>query len=128
MAQFLDHLHVVFHAFLDALRLDGVAQVVEIVNLLRQVVLNGADGVLGLFFCRDKEIGGVDVIFPKFFQPVEGHAVHFLDAVNLFVPPCDAEDVVGVGHRDVYRVALDAEIAALQVDVVADIQRLHQLA
>ena len=62
VTQFLDHLHVVFHTFLDALGLDGVAQLGEEVHLLDKVVLNHADGSLRLFLGGHEEVGRINLI------------------------------------------------------------------
>ena len=59
VAQFLDHLHVIFHAFLDALRLDGVAHFLEESHLFHQVILNVPDGDVRLFLGGHKQVGGV---------------------------------------------------------------------
>ena len=121
MAQLLDHLHVVFHTFLDALRLDVVADALEEVHLLHEVVLYLADGTLGLFLGSDEEIGRIDLIIVKGGDAVEVDRVDFLYGVYLVVPPRNAQHVVIIRHGNVHRVALDTEIAALQVYVVAHI-------
>ena len=51
MSEFLNHLHVIFHAFLNSVRLDVVALFLEELNLLHKVVLYVADGNVGLFLC-----------------------------------------------------------------------------
>ena len=121
MSKLLYHLHVILDAFLDALRTDMVAKVVEEVNLLEQVVLNKTDGMLGLLLGSDKEIGRINLIFLEGSQAMERHAVEFFYRVYLVVPPCYAQNVVAVSHGYVHRVALDAERATHQVDVVADV-------
>ena len=63
MAQLLDHLHVVFHTFLDALGFGGVTQFFKEGNLFHQVVLYMPDGDVGLFFCCHKEVGRVEFVF-----------------------------------------------------------------
>ena len=126
MPQLLDHLHVVFHTLLDALCLDVVADALEEVHLLHQVVLYLADGTLGLFLGSDEEIGRIDLIIVKGGDAVEVDRVDFLYGVYLVVPPRDAQHVVIIRHGDVHRVALDAEVAALQVYVVAHIECIHQ--
>ena len=62
MPQFLNHLHVVLHTFLNTLGFDGVAHLLKKGNLFSQVVLDVVDGDIGLFLRRHKEIGGVELI------------------------------------------------------------------
>ena len=56
MAQFLDHLHVVLHTLLDALRLDLITQILEELHLLDEIVLNIVNGPFGLFLGGHEEI------------------------------------------------------------------------
>ena len=98
-----------------------VAKVVEEIHLLEQVVLNKTDGMLGLLLGSDKEIGRINLIFLERSQAMERHAVEFFYRVYLVVPPCYAQNVVAVSHGYVHRVALYAERATHQVDVVADV-------
>ena len=79
MAQFLNHFHVILHALLDALRLDGVALLVEEVNLLHQVVLDFAYGYFGLFLGSDEEVGRIDLVFVERSEAVETDRVNLLD-------------------------------------------------
>ena len=65
MAQLLNHLHIVFYTFLDALSLDVVAHIFEKLNLHQKVVLNVVDGVLGLFLRGDEEVGWIYLILFK---------------------------------------------------------------
>lgn len=62
MAQFLDHLHIVFHTFLDALRLDSIADALEIILLFHQVVLNHSDGIFLLLLRGDEEVGRINLV------------------------------------------------------------------
>ena len=121
MSKLLYHLHVILDAFLDALRTDMVAKVVEEIHLLEQVVLNKTDGMLGLLLGSDKEIGRINLIFLEGSQAMERHAVEFFYRVYLVIPPCYAQNVVAVSHGYVHRVALYAKRATHQVDVVADV-------
>ena len=59
VTQFLDHLHVILHTLLDALGLDGVAHLLEESYLLDQVVLNLANGDVGLLLGSHEEVGGI---------------------------------------------------------------------
>ena len=122
MPQFLDHLHIVFHPFLDALGLDAVAQFLEVGYLLHQVVLYVMDGDIGLFLRCHKEVGRVEFILLETGQTIEGDGIHFFQRIDLVVPEGDTQHHLAVGHRNIHRVALHSEVASLQVDVVADIQ------
>lgn len=128
MAQFLNHLHVVLHAFLDALRLYGIAKFGEVVNLLHKVVLYAPYRGVGLLLCSHEEVGWVYLVFVELRHAVERHCVKFLDGINLIVPKANAQHCLVVWHCDVYGVAAHTEVAALQIDVVAHIQGLHQTA
>ena len=123
--QLLDHLHIVLHALLDPLRLDAVAQLLEEGYLLHQVVLDVVDGYVRLFLRGHKEVGGVELIILELRQAVEGHAVQLLDGIHLIVPERDAQHHLRIGHRYIHSVALHAEVAALQVEVVSYIERLY---
>ena len=46
--------------------------------------------------------------------------------VNFIPPEGDAEQVVGISQINIHRVALDSEIATVQVDIIADIQTVYQ--
>ena len=105
MAEFLDHLQVVLHTFLDALCLQVIAHLLEVIDLLGEIVLDMTHGAVGLFLCGDKEVGGIDVVVFEALKRVHGDSVAFFDAVDLVVPPRHAQDVVAVGHGDVHRVA-----------------------
>ena len=128
VTQLLDHLHVVFHTLLDALRLDSVAYTLEELLLLHQVVLNHADGAFLLFLRGYEEVGRINLVGFERSQTVIGHRIHLLDAVYLVVPPADSQYVVAVSHEDVHGFSLHTEVAALQFDVVSYVECIHQLA
>ena len=126
MAQFLNHLHIVFHTLLDALRLDSIAYALEIILLFHQVILNHADGTFLLLLRGDEEVGRIDLVDIERGEAVVGEGIHLLNAVNLIIPPGNAQHVVAVSHVDVYGFALHSEVASLQVDVVSHVERIHQ--
>ena len=128
VAQLLDHLHVVFHTLLDALRLDSVAYTLEELLLLHQVVLNHADGTFLLFLRGYEEVSRINLVGFERSQTVIGHRIHLLDAVYLVVPPGYSQHVVAVSHEDVHGFSLHSEVAALQFDVVSHVEGIHQLA
>ena len=111
MSQFLNHLYVVLHSFLDALGLDFIAHFLEIGHLLYEVVLYIADGILGLLLSSDKQIGRIDLVVLECIYRVEGQAINFLNRVYLIIPPGHAKHIVAIGHGDIHRVSFDAEVA-----------------
>ena len=126
MAQFLDHLHIVFHTLLDALRLDSIAYALEIILLFHQVVLNHADGTFLLLLRGDEEVCRIDLVDIERGEAMVGEGIHLLNAINLIIPPGNAQHVVAVSHVDVYGFALHSEVATLQVDVVSHVECIHQ--
>ena len=121
MAQFLNHLHVVFHALLDTLGLDIVAQFLEEGYLLHQVVLNMTDGDVGLLLCRHKEIGWIELVFVERGHSQHGIGIQFLNGIYLVVPECDPQNGLAIGDGNVNGVAFHTEVAAFQFYVVTDV-------
>ena len=121
MTQFLNHLHIVLHALLDTLGLDGVALFLEEGHLFHQVVLNQSDGHVCLFLSGGKEVGGVELIFLKRGQSRHVHAVQLFYGVYLVVPEGDAQNSLRIGHCYIHRIALHAKASTLQFQVVTDI-------
>ena len=128
VTELLYHLDIIFHTLLDALGLYGIANLLEVVDLLYEVVLNVADGRLGLLLRRNEEVGRINLIFLKRFNPMKINRIDFLYAVNLIVPPTDPQHIVAVGHCYVDRLTLHAEIAALQVNIITDIEGIDKTA
>ncbi|CDD52449.1 unknown [Bacteroides sp. CAG:875] len=54
------------------------------------------------------------------------NGIYLLDAVYLVVPEHHPEHAVGIGQGDVHRIPLHAEVATVQLDVVAYVQAVHQ--
>ena len=127
MPQFLDHLHVVFHPFLNALCLNGITHLVEEINLLDKIILDSPDGMLGLLLGSDEQIGGIDLVFIKRSEAVIGNSIEFLNGINLIIPPGDTQDMIAVGHEYIHRISFHTEIAPFQFNVVAHIQSINQL-
>ena len=125
VAQFLDHLHIIFHTFLDTLSLDRVAHFLEESHLLHQIVLDLTDGDVRLFLWGHKEVGRIEAVFLKLRQSVEGNGIHFLDGINLVIPESHTQHDLAIGHRNVYRIPLHTEVASLQIKVVPDVEWLN---
>ena len=119
MSQLLYHLHIVLHAFLDALGFYLVANLFEVDDLLHQVVLNLTDSYVCLFLRCHEEVGRIEAIFFECGQTVECNGVHLLDGVNLIVPESYSQYYLAIGHGNVYSIALYAEVSSLQVKVVS---------
>ena len=127
VAQFLNHLHVVLHALLDALCLDGVAHLVEVIHLLHQVVLNLPYGDVRLFLRCHEKVGGVELVVLKRCQAQECLAVNLLYAVYLVIPKGNTQYGLAIRHGNVYSVTLHAEVTALQVEVITYVECCYQL-
>ena len=54
------------------------------------------------------------------------YGIHLFDRVYLVVPERYSKNVVAVGHEDVNGVSLDSEIAALKLNVVSYVKRIHE--
>ena len=126
VAQFLDHLHVVFDPFLEAVGLVLLPYGAEIFALLHHVVLYHPDGLGGALLGGDEDIGRVD---DDLLGAFNGHAckrvyqLQFLDGVS---EKYYAAAGVGVSQVDVYRIALDPESPPLEVHVVAVVEGVHE--
>ena len=55
-------------------------------------------------------------------------ALYVRNDIDFIVPPRHSQHVVGIGHEDVDMVALHAEIATFQIDVVPDVECIDQAA
>jgi len=128
VAQLADHLEVVGDALVQALGFEEAAFALEELDLAVEVVLNLVDGAEGVLLGGHEEVGGVDAVVVEAAEGDTRDGVHLLDAVHLVAPEGDAQEVVVVGQEDVHRVALDAEVAAVQFQVVAHVEAVHQAA
>ena len=113
MPQFLDHLHVIFHTFPDALGLDGFACLGEVGHLLLQVVLDVVDSLIGLVLGGHEEVGWIEFVFDERTQPVHRDRIQFLNRVHLVVPEGHAKNHFAISHGHIHRIALHAETATL---------------
>ena len=113
MAQFLDHLHIILHTLLDTGCFHLIAQILEVSYLLHQIVLNLADGDVGLFLRGHKEIGWIEPVVFKLSQSVEGHTVHLLEGIDLVVPERHPQHHLTIRHRNINGVAFYAEVSTL---------------
>ena len=128
VTQFAQHLHVVGNTLLQTLGLERTAFALEPLHLLVQVVLYLVDGAQGGFFGSHEEVGGVYLVSIETGDCNTAHGVYLFDTVHLVFPENDAQKVVGVCKVDVYGIALYTEVAAVQVDVVADVEAVYKTA
>ena len=89
--------------------------------------MNLADGDVLLLFCRDKEVGRVDLVAFKACQPMEIDGIELFNLLDFVVPPRHAEHVFGIGHENIDVVALHAEIATRRLHIVAHVERTDEL-
>ena len=128
VAQLAQHLHIIGDTFVEALGLKGLAYLAEVLDLTGEVVLNLIDGLQRALLAGHEEVGGVYLVAVVAVHAHAAHGVYLLDGVDLVVPELYAQCIVGVGEVDVHGVALDAEVAAPGVEVVAHVEAVHQAA
>ena len=121
------HLHVVIRPLLDALGLDELALGGELLHLL---VALGADLFqrLRLFLGADDVVAGREdghMLDHILLAPRDG--VELDDAVDLVPKKLHPDgEIAHIGKVDVHRVAVDPELVADKIDVVALILQRHQ--
>ena len=91
-----------------------------------QVVFYFMDGTQGGFLGSHEKIGRVNLVAVELGNGYTADRIHFLYAVYLVSPENDAEQVVCIRQVDIDRIAFDAEIPAVEVDVVADVKAIYQ--
>ena len=130
VAQLLDHLDVVFHALLDALRLRRASGTLEEFDLPAQIqvyLLYGAvDALLGGY----EEARGVERQVVERMDALSRHGVDGLDGFDLVVVEHHAETLaaeLSERRHDVHRVAVHAERRRLQLPLGAGVERFDQL-
>ena len=126
VAQFLDHFHIIFYTFLDALCLDSISNTLEEFYLFYQVVLNSSDGAFLLLFCCYEKVGRINLVIFERGKTVIGERIHFFDAVNLIIPPCYAQNMIAVRHKDIYRFAFHSKVASLQFYVISNVKCINE--
>ena len=121
------HLGVVGYTLVQAFGLERFANLLEIVDALGKVFLNLYNGTHCALFCCHKEVGRVYLILLELGYARSCVGVNLLDALNLVVPECYAQNVVAVGEADIYSVAFYAKITASQFKVVAHVKAAHKV-
>ena len=126
MSQFAYHFHIIGHPFLQTFGLEWAAFVFKPLHLLVKVILYFVYGTQRGFLGGHEEVGGINLVGIELGDGNAAHRVHFLNTVYLVSPKGDAQQVVGVSQINVHRIAFHAEIAAVQVNVVAYVKTVHQ--
>ena len=127
VSKLAQHLGVVGHTLVQAFGLERLANLLEIIDALGKVFLNLNDGAHSALLCCHKEVGRVYLVLLELGYARSCVGVNLLDALNLVVPECYAQDVVAVGEADIYGVALYAKITASQFKVVAHVKAAHKV-
>ena len=121
----LDHLQVVLGAHAQALRLKQLALVLQLLEPVRELLLNGLDRLFHALV-RGHVVGGrEDAHFIFLADHIAGERVDVVQRVHLVTEELHAHRHLFVGRDDVHGVALDTESAALEVDVVALVLHVH---
>ena len=120
------HLEVVLGAHPEALGLEQLALLLELLEALAQLDLDGADGPLDDLVAGDVVGGGVDgdvlhLVAHLAGQDVEGH-----DALDGVAEELDPQRLLLVGRVDLDRVAPGPEGAPDEVDVVAGVLQVDE--
>ena len=116
----LHHLHVEHGALLQALRLQQAAGVVQLLQALLELGLDGLDGLLQRRLGRDVVRVGVDLDEFQLVGLVAGERIELGDGLHLVAEQRDAPGAVFQMRREqLDRVAAHAEGAADEVGVAA---------
>ena len=122
------HLEVVLGADPEALRLEQLALLLEVLQAFAQFGLDGADGPLDDLVAGDVVGGGVDGDVLQLVAHLARHHVEGHDALDGVAEHLDPQGLLLVGRVDLDRVAPGPERAPDQVDVVAGVLQIDQLA
>ena len=117
----LNHLHIVFHALLNAFGIERLADIVEVLHLVCQIQFDLANGICLLVGIHAEDSGGVDVVRIKFLQYLLRGEIKGHDSVNLVAEELYAQDVIGIGEGNIHGVTLHTESPAGELVVVADV-------
>ena len=122
------HLEVVLGADPEALRLEQLALLLEVLQAFPQFGLDGADGPLDDLVAGDVVGRGVDGDVLQLVAHLARHDVEGHDAVDGVAEHLDPERLLLVGRVDLDGVAPGPERPPDEVDVVAGVLQIDQLA
>jgi len=126
---FLQHFHVVVGTLLDALRLEQLALFGKFFDLLFHLDRNLGKALFHLFRPDNIMAGREDGDMPHNIFVLTGQRVKLDDTVDLITEKLYPDGIfIVVGKVDIYGVALDAELVADKVHVVALVLQLDQAA
>jgi len=125
-AHLFHHLEVVFGAHLDALGLEELAVFLKPDDAFAQFLADGEGGDLELVVGGDELFGGEDGDGGEVFDFVAGEGFEAGEALDLLAEKFEAQAVLAPGGTDLHGVAANAEVAALEGDVVAGILEIDE--
>ena len=123
----LNHFQIVIRAHLQALRFEQLAFLLELLQSLAQLILDGADRPIKFRTCGDVVGSGPNGKRLVFVENLARDVVDLGDRLNLVTPELHADGVVGIGREHVERVAANAEGAAFELVIVAIVLDVDQL-
>ena len=112
---------------LEALRLQGLADALEILDLGDEVVLDLEDRLRALLLGGDEVLRRIQVDLVQLLEPGARHRVHQRDAVHFVAEEFDPGRIVGATEENVHGVAPDAEGTALELGLRPVVEGVHDL-
>ena len=127
VADLQEHLHVVPRPRREPLGFEELALVLERLEPLVQLVLDRLDRPLDPLLGQDEVLGRVDVHLLLLFEDRAGQRVDHGEGLDLVAEQLDPVADLLVGRPELDDVAPDAELAALEADVVAVVLDVDEL-
>ena len=126
IAQFLNHLNIVFHPFLYALCIQRLAQFLEVKYLRGQVQFDLRYGCCRLVGISAEDGRGIDIILLKLINHFPRHHIQRCDAVYLVAEKFNAQDIIRIRQRDIHGITFHTEPPTRQLRIIAHILHIHQ--
>ena len=126
MTKFANHFNVIAHTFFQSLRFQGFSLFFEQSHLLHQIILYLANRDFLRFFAGQKQVGRIYFVLIEVGLSHPCDTIDFFYRINFVIPEVDAQHVIRVGEKDIYRISLDAKITTSRRDIVARIERVYQ--
>ena len=127
VAHLLDHLDIVLHPLLEALRLEGFADALEILDLGDKVVLDLENSLGALLLGGDEVLRRVQVDLIQLLEPGARHGIHQRNAVHLVAEELDPGGIVGAAQENINGIAPDTEGTAFELGLRPVIEGVHNL-
>ena len=128
IADLAQHVEVVARAHLQPLRFEQFAVPPEVGQTLLQLVFDRNDRAPQLLVGRDEMLGGEDRKLGLLFDVLAGEQVDHVDRLDLVAEEFDAVDQLLFDADKLERIAAHPERTAHQVDVVATVLHVDELA